>query len=80
MTCQEEAALAIAEKIIRTVGQPCDASTSNVAISQSIKISIGIAMFPRDGTSADALVKHADTAMYHAKQNKTGYAFDLVTQ
>jgi diguanylate cyclase (GGDEF)-like protein len=64
----EAAALAIAEKIIRTVGEPCDLSTSDVAINQSIKISIGIAMYPRDGASADALVKHADQAMYHAKQ------------
>lgn len=75
----EEAAIAIAEKIIRTVGEPCNVSAGSVAISQSIRISIGIALFPRDGASADALVKHADKAMYNAKQNKTGYAFDLVT-
>ncbi|WP_170860249.1 EAL domain-containing protein [Duganella sp. CF458] len=33
-----------------------------------ISTSIGIAMFPSDGADIDSLVKHADIAMYHAKQ------------
>jgi len=38
--------------------------------------SIGIAMFPADGEEIDALLKHADIAMYHAKQDgRNGYQF-----
>jgi diguanylate cyclase (GGDEF)-like protein/PAS domain S-box-containing protein len=38
--------------------------------------SIGMAVFPRDGTSADALLKHADVAMYKVKTSgRNAYRF-----
>ena len=36
-------------------------------IDVSINTSIGISVFPEDGTQADTLLKNADPAMYHAK-------------
>lgn len=40
-----------------------------------VTASIGVARFPQDGTDAETLIKNADTAMYHAKENgKNRYA------
>lgn len=36
-------------------------------------VSIGIALFPSDGTSTETLMKHADIAMYSVKENGKGY-------
>lgn len=41
-----------------------------------ISVSIGISIFPLDGTDAEVLMKHADLAMYHAKEKgKNGFQF-----
>lgn len=41
----------------------------------SVRPSIGIAVFPNDGATGNALLKSADTAMYRAKRQKTRIAF-----
>jgi diguanylate cyclase (GGDEF)-like protein len=41
----------------------------------SVRPSIGIAMCPKEGASAAALLQFADAAMYQAKRAQSGYAF-----
>jgi len=65
----------VAEKIIKAVQVPCDIRVRDISISLSINPSIGISIFPKDGTTADALLDVADKAMYRAKLNKHGYSF-----
>ena len=73
---QDNAHVALfAEKIVEAMREPCEVNVNDTSIFLSIKTSIGIALFPRDGSSAEMLLKIADAAMYRAKQNKSGYAF-----
>ena len=65
----------IAEKIIQAITAPLNASLSDLNFNSVIGASIGISIFPKDGTTANALVKSADTAMYRSKKEKTGFSF-----
>ena len=64
LTHPEEAAL-VAQKICAALAEPVLVENSRMNSS----VSIGIAVFPRDGDTPEALIKNADIAMYHAKDS-----------
>jgi len=67
----EDAAL-VARKVLDGLFQPLTLAGQDVFPSGSI----GIAMYPRDGLDSQALLKAADSAMYHAKGGGgNGYHF-----
>ena len=62
----------IAEKVINAIEQPADINGHEVVVG----CSIGIAIYPQAGRDADTLLKHADMAMYKAKQEEgSSYRF-----
>ncbi|MCG6937719.1 MAG: EAL domain-containing protein [Gammaproteobacteria bacterium] len=62
----------LAEKITDALKKPFYIDSHELYVSTSI----GIALYPQDGTNIDSLIKHADVAMYHVKgQGKNGYQF-----
>ncbi len=61
-------AMRLAERIIEVVGAPYDLEGAQA----SIGVSVGIAMAPNDGSSAEALLKNADMALYLAKSEGRG--------
>ena len=54
----------VAERILRSVRQPRMVAGQDFHVTTSI----GISVFPKDGSDADALMRNADTAMYRAKE------------
>ncbi|TPG45471.1 bifunctional diguanylate cyclase/phosphodiesterase [Roseomonas nepalensis] len=61
-------AAALAERIMVEIALPYDIDGHAV----SIDTSIGIAIFPHDGDTVEALLKNADTALYRAKEAGRG--------
>jgi diguanylate cyclase (GGDEF)-like protein len=71
----EKSIASIAERMIRLIQEPCNLSSHGTDVSVTLGASIGISMSPKDGTTVDKLIKSADSAMYCAKQQKSGYSF-----
>ncbi len=60
----EDAALS-AQKILTALAEPHHIDRHSLHISASI----GISVYPDDGQDAETLIKNADAAMYHVKEN-----------
>jgi diguanylate cyclase (GGDEF)-like protein len=63
------AATVIADKLVGQLGQPLDLEGR----TWQLRASLGIALFPSDGTDAEQLMKNADRAMYRAKAAGGGF-------
>lgn len=61
----------LADKMFDVVSAPLSIGNLEMTVCPSI----GIAISPNDGDTADALLKNADAAMYSAKRRKARYAF-----
>lgn len=60
-----ESVVSVAEKLLHELSQPVYVQGRFVNVSASI----GIALCPQDGDNLETLVKHADIAMYRAKES-----------
>jgi diguanylate cyclase (GGDEF)-like protein/PAS domain S-box-containing protein len=68
---RDEAA-ALGERLLGILGRPFTIEGRSLTVGASI----GIALYPRDGRDFAELLKHADAAMYHAKDSgRAGYRF-----
>ncbi len=62
----------ICERMLKCMKESFDIGVTNVYSS----VSIGVALYPNDDTTTDGLLKDADVAMYHAKeQGGNNYQF-----
>ncbi|MDZ7799282.1 MAG: bifunctional diguanylate cyclase/phosphodiesterase [Trueperaceae bacterium] len=61
---EEDSARAVARKLVSVLNEPHHIDGRMVHVSASI----GVSIYPRDGTTVDALLKNADHAMYLVKE------------
>ena len=73
----EQIVISLAEKIIKSIQKPCAVAIKGLGGGLAVRASVGIAVYPKNGTTAEALIKSSDTAMFAAKRAKAGYAFAL---
>lgn len=74
-----EDAAAVAQELLHLLASPFDVGPSEVYVQASI----GISLYPDDGTEVEELLRDADTAMYQAKRAGRGtyrYYTEALTQ
>ncbi len=60
---------AMAQRIVQMIGAPYDVDGQVIELG----VSIGVAVAPEDGCTAEALLSRSDKALYRAKQDRGGY-------
>jgi diguanylate cyclase (GGDEF)-like protein len=65
---QPEAVTSLARRLVAAIGAPCEIEGHRIVVGASI----GIALAPQDGGTAEALLKAADLALYRAKADGRG--------
>ncbi len=60
---QDDTVVRLANQLCERISEPCDFTEARLVM----ELSIGIAVFPEHGETADVLIRNADTAMYEAK-------------
>ncbi|MBF2026145.1 MAG: CHASE2 domain-containing protein [Oscillatoriales cyanobacterium C42_A2020_001] len=66
----------VAEKVLGTLAQPFKVEGHEILVTSSI----GISLYPQNAGDVETLIKEADNAMYHAKQQGKGrYEFSSLT-
>jgi diguanylate cyclase (GGDEF)-like protein/PAS domain S-box-containing protein len=67
---QRQAAMEVADRVGRALSEPMVLADTEIYTSGSL----GISLYPADASDAESLLKHADIAMYKAKENgRDGY-------
>jgi diguanylate cyclase (GGDEF)-like protein len=61
----------LVKKVLAVFDQPFQLKDHELRITASI----GVSLYPRDGQDADTLLKHADIAVYQAKQYGNTFKF-----
>jgi diguanylate cyclase (GGDEF)-like protein len=62
-------AQAMAQRIVQSISLPYDVDGQMVEVGASV----GVAVAPADGRTAEALLSRSDKALYRAKENRGGY-------
>ncbi len=66
----EQDAIIVAQKTLAVLAEPFNLAGNEVFVTASI----GLSLFPHDGSDVEALLKNADTALYRTKeQGRNGY-------
>ena len=58
----------VAQRLIQVIGEPVRLAARSLVVTPSV----GIAIYPKDGSDAETLLHSADSAMYFAKRNGPG--------